>query len=239
MSVRVDATSWISGAVLIGDAGLGVFGSEVPSTGESGPGYIYNDLSLPADANKEVCGRITTWPTNGVLYAYEDSSFTYTGTTDTFQYQLYVDGVAIGSPSTVYLNVGSDPRYSRPTSDDVVGAWTPSTGSTLFACIDESTYDDGDYIQVSTPSVCRMALNPVTDPGTSNGQVFSLRAKSAYGNSLKVTLEQGTTTIATRTFSSLTTSFALYDITLSGAECDALTPSGGTFNNLYLKLESI
>lgn len=109
MSFRVDS-AWIPGAFIVGDDGLGVLGSEIASSGDAGPGYAYNDLSLPADADKEICGRITTWPSAGTLYAYEDTSFTFTGAPDgvyTFQYQLYVDGVATGSPATVTLTVGS------------------------------------------------------------------------------------------------------------------------------------
>lgn len=108
MSFRVD-DSWIPGAFVVGDDGLGVLGSEIPGTGDAGSGYAYNDLSLPADANKEICGRITTWPSAGTLYAYEDTSFTFIGAPKgvyTFQYQLYVDGVATGSPTTVTMTVG-------------------------------------------------------------------------------------------------------------------------------------
>lgn len=108
MSLRIDSTEWISGALLIGETGGGVLGSTVPSSGDNGPGYIYNDLSLPADAAKEVCGRITTWPALGTLTAFEDTSFYYVGPdgTHTFQYQLYADYTPIGAPTTVTLEVG-------------------------------------------------------------------------------------------------------------------------------------
>ena len=109
-SLRVDTSEWISGALLIGDAGLGVLGSDIPSSGDNGAGYAYNDLSLPADADKEICGRITTWPSAGTLFAYEDTSFDFSGAPDgvyTFEYQLYVDGVAAGDPATVTLQVGA------------------------------------------------------------------------------------------------------------------------------------
>lgn len=109
MSLRIDATEWISGALLIGETGLGVLAENIPSTGTSGASYLYNDLSLPADNGKEICGRITSWPSAGTLYAYEDGSFSFTGAPDgaySFAYQLYVDGVATGSPTTVDLTVG-------------------------------------------------------------------------------------------------------------------------------------
>jgi len=110
MSLRADTASLITGSLVVGDRGLGVLGSEVPSTGDSGAGYLYNDLSLPGDASKEVRGLITSQPSAGTLYAYEDSSFTFTGAPDgtySFTYQLYVDGAATGSPATVTLTVGS------------------------------------------------------------------------------------------------------------------------------------
>lgn len=110
MALRIDTAEWISGALVIGDTGLGVLGSDIPSTGDNGAGYAYNDLSLPADANKEICGRITTWPSAGTLFAYEDTSFEFFGAPDgtyTFEYQLYVDGVATGSPQTVTLQIGT------------------------------------------------------------------------------------------------------------------------------------
>ena len=54
MSLRIDASEWISGALLIGETGLGVLAENVPSTGTSGASYLYNDLSLPADNGKEI-----------------------------------------------------------------------------------------------------------------------------------------------------------------------------------------
>ena len=109
MSLRIDSAEWISGALIIGETGFGVLGSAIPSTGDNGPGYAYNDLTLPADNAKEICGRITTWPTLGTLTAFEDTSFEFTGPdgSHSFQYQLYVDGVATGSPVTVSLSVGA------------------------------------------------------------------------------------------------------------------------------------
>jgi hypothetical protein len=76
-----------------GGPGLGVLGSQVPSGGLDGTGYLYAGLNLPADANKEVRGPITRWP-SGALTVYEDSSFSYTGSSDYALYALYVDGVA-------------------------------------------------------------------------------------------------------------------------------------------------
>lgn len=102
------------GAPLVADAhchgtgGLGVLGSEISSAGTNGPGYAYNDLDLPDDAGKEIRGLITQWPSAGTLTAYEDTSFTFDGPDGTYtaQYQLYVDGVAVGGPATITLQRG-------------------------------------------------------------------------------------------------------------------------------------
>lgn len=88
----------------------GILGSLISSTGDNGAAYTYNDLSLPADASSEICGQITAWPSAGTLFAYEDTSFSFTSAPDgayTFQYQLYVNGVATGSPETVFITVGA------------------------------------------------------------------------------------------------------------------------------------
>ena len=106
MSIRVDSSSLISGAVVVGDPGLGVLAESVPSTGEHGAGYLYDSLE-PADTGKEVRGLITTWPTLGTLTAFEDSSFEYDGASDTFAFQMYVDGAAVGTPQTVTVTVGA------------------------------------------------------------------------------------------------------------------------------------
>lgn len=107
MSVRVDTSPLIAGALVVGHPGLGIPAGQIPDSGEHGAGYAYSSLIFPADANKAITGRVTTWPTLGTLYAYEDTSFVYKGLSDTFQWQLYVDGVATGEPQTVSLAVGS------------------------------------------------------------------------------------------------------------------------------------
>jgi hypothetical protein len=155
------------------------------------------------------------------------------------------DSAAVIFDGTTYSNVvevsgiwttlsGAALRFARPSSDLSAGAWTPSTGAVLYAMLDEETASDTDYIETTTASTCEVALNAVTDPATSSGQVVTIRAQSANGNDLVATLKQGATTIATRTFTSLGASWADYTITLSGAECDAITD----YANLSVTLEA-
>lgn len=114
MSIRVDSSQLITGAVVVGAPGLGVLAESVPSTGEHGAGYLYTSLEFPADNGKEVRGLITTWPTLGTLTAYEDSSFEYDGPSDTFAFQMYVDGAAVGTPQTVTVTVGATVALGTP-----------------------------------------------------------------------------------------------------------------------------
>lgn len=100
--IRVDSSPLIASRLIVGDSGHGVLAEEL-----STDGYLYNDVSLPADNGKEIRGEITRAPTNGTLFLHEDGDIDYTGTTDYFEYQLYVDGIATGSPARVDLNMGS------------------------------------------------------------------------------------------------------------------------------------
>lgn len=117
-----------SGQRICGTPKSGVLGSLIPATGESGAGYAYNDLTLPADNDKEIRGKITRWPTLGSLFAFEDTSFTYDGLTDSFDYQLAVDGVEVGSPVTVTLLVGATTHAS---SGSLVSGSAAVSGTSL------------------------------------------------------------------------------------------------------------
>jgi len=108
--MRVDTTSLISGALVCGDRGLGVLGSKILSdtaTGEYGAGYLYNDVDS-GDEAKEFRGLIVTPPSAGTFFAYEDGSFSLIASDGsyTFVYQLYVDGVDLGT-ATASVTIGA------------------------------------------------------------------------------------------------------------------------------------
>lgn len=113
MSLRIDPDELISGAYVIGETGLGVLGSSIPSTGTHGASFLYNDLSLPADNDKEIRGLIVTPPSGGIFYVWEDGSFSLTGAPDgvySFVYRLFVDGVDLGT-ATGTITIGSSLGY--------------------------------------------------------------------------------------------------------------------------------
>lgn len=138
-------------------------------------------------------------------------------------------------PGAGYVSVQVlDARYGRPNADLSAGAWTPSTGGSLYAMVDESTASDTDYISASSASTCSLGLNGVVDPASSSGHVVRYRAKNNGSGSVTVLLKQGTTTIASQVNNSLTTSYADYSFTLSGAEADSITD----YTNLKIELTS-
>lgn len=114
MSIRVDSSQWIVGAIVVGNPGLGVRAETIPTTGDHGPGYLFPSLEFPEDTGREVAGRIVRWPSAGALTVYEDSSFEFVGTEDSFDFQVYVDGIAAGAPQTATIQILSEEASSGP-----------------------------------------------------------------------------------------------------------------------------
>lgn len=131
-SIRVDTASLISGAMVVGDSGLGLLGSAVPSSGLHGASFLYNDLILPADNGKEIRGLIVTPPASGTFFAYEDGSFSYTGPSTTFVYRLYEDGVDKGT-TTGTITIDAATLSGGATLDGIGagGALAPSSPSNV------------------------------------------------------------------------------------------------------------
>lgn len=108
----------------------------------------------------------------------------------------------------------------RPTSDISAGAWAPSSGSDLYAMLDEVAYDDADYIQTTSASTSEVKFGTGLDPNSSTGHTIRYRAKGT--GTLTITLREGATLIATHT-PTLTTSFQTFSFTLSGGEADLIS----------------
>lgn len=111
MTIRVDSSSLIAGKTVVSlYAGHGIPASQIPSTGTSGPGYLFNDIATQgAVSTDEMRGEILTWPTAGTLTVNEDSSFSFTGAPSgsySFTYRGYRNGVSYGD-FTVNLIIGA------------------------------------------------------------------------------------------------------------------------------------
>jgi len=125
-------------------------------------------------------------------------------------------------------------QYARPISDVSAGGWTASTGSDLFAMLDETSANDSDYITSTTASTCEVALGSLSDPALSTGHIVRYRI-SATGGGIIVRLRQGTTTIATWTHDPAPASLTTYSQTLSSGEADSITD----YANLRYQFEAI
>lgn len=115
MSLRIDTSDYFANSVVIGNTGLGVLAESVPSTGDAGASFIYNDLVFPADVGKEVRGEIISpFLGAGNLFVNEDGSFTFSGAADgrySFTYKLWKDGIVDGTYQVTLL-VGVSAVYN-------------------------------------------------------------------------------------------------------------------------------
>lgn len=139
---------------------------------------------------------------------------------------------AIAAGVTALVNNASA-TVGRPASDTSNSGWTASTGSDLFAMLDEITPSATDYIvATATGAVCELALNTTSYPGTAS-QVLKFRASSSTGNSVIVRLKNtGGATVRSAT-QLLTGTDTEYSIVLTAPEIAAIT-SG----DLSVELES-
>lgn len=85
-------------------------------------------------------------------------------------------------------------QTARPDADISDGPWTPSTGADLFAVLDESTTDDGDYILTSANGTAEIGLQTVDTPAA-GAQTLTYRAYGTPDKALTVGLYQGATLV--------------------------------------------
>ena len=189
----------------------GVLGSLIPATGDNGAGYTYNDLSLPADNAREICGRITAWPSAGTLYAYEATSFEFSGAPDgsySFAYQLLVDGVAVGSPTSVALSVGSaTAQFTVTTDSPSFSINAAATSSAIFnALIDDAVFSGGAVVS-GVPN--EVSFSVTTDEAVFVGGAYVLFPATASFNA--------TTDSAVASFSAAVAAIAGFSVTTADA----------------------
>lgn len=102
--IRFDVTDGASGQIMFGDFdGGGLDAAAIPTTGDNGGSVLANDGLL---AGHYYYASVVTPPTAGTFSFNWDGTFSYTGPAGWFTYQLYEDGVPIGSPVNVILQVG-------------------------------------------------------------------------------------------------------------------------------------
>lgn len=131
----------------------------------------------------------------------------------------------------------------HPTGQVSIGNWTTHTGATtgLATVVDEDPYDDADYIQSGiTPSndTVILSLPVIADPMINSPFTVRIRlSKAALGNTMSqvVTLQAGTTDIATGTFSNISATITEVRFSLTSGEVDSFRSNNG-FNTARIKI---
>jgi hypothetical protein len=114
-------------------------------------------------------------------------------------------------------------QYARPDTDISAGGWLPSSGSDLYAMVDETTPSDSDFIYTFSLGACEVALSPLVDPGVHTDHVVKYRAQGDDATDLAVSLKQGSTTIASWTETNASSTVTTYTHTLTTDEAEDIT----------------
>lgn len=86
------------------------------------------------------------------------------------------------------------PQFMRPSADVTKGAWFASSGTDLYAMLDETVPSDSDFIETHLPSTCEMRLGAVGEPETRTNHVLRYRVLPGVGT-IFVSIKQGNTTL--------------------------------------------
>lgn len=171
-SCTVDIEDWQGAdSCTVGDVGGGLLGSEMVVGG-----FLHGDLTLPADANKEICGRITYWPPGLDLRTDEDGGYIASANDGTYvaQYQLYVDYVATGPVTSLTFAFGTG-------AVSAVIAWTE--GSEVFAASGTVapptrtaviSWTEGSETFAMTGTVSAPGANALSIGWTEGSEVFAI-----------------------------------------------------------------
>lgn len=105
----------------------------------------------------------------------------------------------------------------HPGSDITVAGWTPSTGTDLFACIDEpTTYNDADYI--TSPDLTTSTTMGWDNPVPAGTWEMKLRGEFFTGTSGQVRivlLDAGSSSVGTSSWQALSGGFAMYTLSIT------------------------
>lgn len=102
-----------------------------------------------------------------------------------------------------------------PGSDISAGSWTASNGGTLASCVDESAYDDADFI--TSPDLSASATLAWQSPIPAGTWDIAIRGAflGASGQVRLVLLDAGGSTVGTSSWQALTGSLAPYTLTVT------------------------
>ena len=150
------------GRRILGVPHVGILAATIASqtaTGDNGAGLLYDDAINPANAGKQLRLVVTSPPSAGVFFTYENGSFDFSGAPDgsySIGYNVLADKVLIGS-DTATVAVGA------------VSATAPGVTLTGSASISAGTATGG-------------AAGDATAPGANLSGSSTISAGTAAGN---------------------------------------------------------
>lgn len=110
-------------------------------------------------------------------------------------------GTLVLTGATATLAAPGTVQRARPSSDISSNGWLPSSGSDLYAMLDETSYNDSDYIYSPdnpTTQAAEVKFSAITDPGVNTGHVLRFRLAAVGQDTVfDVYLMCGATQIAT------------------------------------------
>lgn len=123
------------------------------------------------------------------------------------------------------LEITPPPQIAVPVADISAGGWTPSSGTDLYAMLDETPASDADYATSDTASAFEVEVGVFDDPGVDTDHFFRYRLSGKNGCGFIVSLKQGATTIAswTHTPASMPTGPATFEQALTAPQAASIT----------------
>ena len=209
MSIRVGSTSTYVNGIHVGNRGLGVLGQTIldnTSTGDYGPGILYNDVEA-GDEAKEFRTKTVSGPTNGgVLFVYEDGSLESSVVPNTFTYETEVDGTSVGTAS-VTISIA----YSAG-SDITTTSWTATPGTPFYSRIDEyDAVSTSDYItspNMASPTPITLGWASSVPVGTWD-LTINIKQAALTGSEVRIVmLDASNAVVGTSSWVAATGSFA-------------------------------
>lgn len=213
-----------------GPTGLGTASAALPSSPITvSSAYIEHLTSGTLNASVTVGG--TTYTTTATVGSPLTGA--YAG--------LYSNSGASGGITASELLIENDVAitytYSRPSSD-VTTQWTPSSGTLHYALINETTYDDANYIYATaTAQTDEVGLQAMSVPTAGTSVLVNYRVQGITGSgSVTVSLYSGATLVKTDTTRTANnTSPAYYTMTVTAAEWGAVAVN---WSNMRLRFVS-
>lgn len=219
MTLRVRST--MSGGMAVSKwLGLGIPGSEIPTTGDSGGSPLANDGISPT---AEYRIATVSAPSAGTLTIYPDTSFDFAGPdgTYTWTFNVWENNVLVsGGPEVVTLIIGAAPQVFAPTGQLVSSTWLSSTGGALYTCVDETSPNEADYIYTTTPGAFAEFTFPNGGAVSAAGGFVRYNIPAGSG-SVTVELRQGSTILQTWGPHTLTGSLQTFSQSITASTSDS------------------